>query len=381
MPISRPRLVALDTSHLVGLVNDWISGVAERRQAAQSFVPRLIEQGWLPLLCWSHLEELLLHHKDDLVDARLRYLWSWPQVAWIRPSDVNVGLGSVLDILAAEAMAAHGAPTATLQQVSEIAREGLVSYGAATDALPDGLRDWRLVRGALEQKQARAREIAAIAPWRASETLDKERIGDLIRGAFRAPEETARILQHLHGGLTNEIATRGDKRIPDAQAVAGEFFEGVLRAGQAAAAGGAAHPGLQILLAEGVDMSEVDPNSTFGEVIDRHVFLKRMRIALERCGLPFEKVKKTVTKERIPVWMIQHSLRLYGHDQPERKGSDLNDAVLLSLAPYADLTLVDKRTLESLRRVRLKVPALDTLVGDVRKASSHQDISSVIAGL
>lgn len=56
-------------------------------------------------------------------------------------------------------------------------------------------------------------------------------------------------------------------------------------------------------------------------------------------------------------------MRLYAQDQQERKGSELNDTHLLCLSPYADLTCVDKRTLESLRRARTKCPDLDQLLG------------------
>jgi hypothetical protein len=34
-----------------------------------------------------------------------------------------------------------------------------------------------------------------------------------------------------------------------------------------------------------------------------------------------------VKMERIPSWVIQNSLRKYGQDLPERKGSDLTEAI------------------------------------------------------
>lgn len=61
-------------------------------------------------------------------------------------------------------------------------------------------------------------------------------------------------------------------------------------------------------------------------------------------------------------------MRAYAHDQPERKGSELNDGDLLCLAPYADVTYVDKRTLESVRRAKGKNNLFAELVGQVNKA-------------
>lgn len=376
-----PRYVVLDTSHIVGLVTDLVSGVHERQKLAQSFAPSLVERGWLPLLCWSQLEELIQHENDDLVDARLRYLKSWPAMAWIRSTDLAGGPGSVVDLLGLEAMAAYAQPDADLLEVRDIARDDIISVGAGTDAIPEGFQDWRLLRDDLARRQANARRIAAISPWRGSEMHNKRRMGELMAAAPRQPQEALRMFGHLRGSLANEIETRGDKRIPDPKAMAEAFFSDLLTRGLGAAAGGAVPTPIQLLQAEGVDIEDIKPDETFEQVMDRHVFRTRLRIAARSRGLPYERLKQVVTQERLPVAVVQDAIRAFGHDQPERKGSDLNDVYLLSMAPYADLTFVDKRTLESVRRARRKVPGLDRLLGDVRKASSHHEVSSVIAGL
>lgn len=69
-------------------------------------------------------------------------------------------------------------------------------------------------------------------------------------------------------------------------------------------------------------------------------------------------------------------MRAYAHDQPERKGSELNDTHLLCLAPYAEVTYVDKRTLESVRRARSKVAIFDKLIGCVTKAAGYAEIAA-----
>jgi len=70
-PINRVRLFVPDTAHLAGLVADIMSDSRERRRGAQRFLPDLLERGWLPLLCWHHIEELLQHRDEHVVDARL----------------------------------------------------------------------------------------------------------------------------------------------------------------------------------------------------------------------------------------------------------------------------------------------------------------------
>lgn len=381
MPIRPTRYVVLDTSHLAGLVADWISGTLEQQRAAQSFVPRLIECGWLPLLSSPQLEELIQHENDDLVDARLRYLWSWPLLAWIRPLDPAAGPGNVLDILAAEASAAHESPSADVIKVRELARDGLLSIGTGEDAIPRAFEDWRVLRQAYAERQENARRIAAIAPWRAHEGLNKQRMADLMNASSRSGAEALRVLERLRSSLANEIQTRGDKRIKDPGGMAEDFFADALRVAQEAAAGGPVPTSRQLLESLGVDIELIGPNDTFGEVMDRHTYLTQLRIAVESKGLPFVRFKQSVTQGRLPVSMLQHAMRMHGQDQPERKGSDLNDVYLLCLALYADLTFVDKRTLESLRRVRQKVPTVNQLLGDVRKASGHEEISTAVANL
>jgi hypothetical protein len=74
-------------------------------------------------------------------------------------------------------------------------------------------------------------------------------------------------------------------------------------------------------------------------------------------------------------------MRAHAHDQPERKGSEVNDTHLLCLAPYADITYVDKRTLENVRRARRKVGAFSQLVGRVEKAGGYAEIAARLDGL
>lgn len=54
--------------------------------------------------------------------------------------------------------------------------------------------------------------------------------------------------------------------------------------------------------------------------------------------------------------------------------SRVNDGHLLSLAPYADVIYVDKRTAENVRRAVGSQPGLTHLMGKVRKAPNWMSI-------
>jgi hypothetical protein len=375
--ISQPRFVVLDTSHLAGLASDWASADRSQRRLAQAFVPNLVERGWLLLLCWHQVEELLQHKDDELVDQRLRYLRSWPLAAWVRPSDPDSGPGSVLEVLKAEVQAAYAHPGADLLQVRDLAREGLFFVGPGSEAIPDGFQDWRILRAPLIERQEGSRRVAAIARWRATD-IDNVRISDLLAKPFRKAEDANRALQHLRNQLAGEIAARGDKRIADPGAMADHFFAEIAREGQAIPTGGDLPPVIQLLLMAGLELEDIDLSTTFGQTTNLLIFRERLRMVADASELPWQTLKQVATQDRLPVTVIEECMRAHAQDQPERKGSDLNDTHILCVAPYADVTYVDKRTLENVRRARGKVAALDLLIGEVRKAGGHAEISTVL---
>lgn len=375
--LSQLRFVVFDTSHLAGLASDWASSDRSRRRAAQMFAPGLVERGWLPLLCWHQVEELLQHKDDELVDLRLRFLRSWPLVASVRPSDPDSGPGSVLDVLKAEVRAAYAYPSANLLQVRDRAREGLFLIGPGFEAIPDSFQDWRILQAPLAERQEGSRRVAAIARWRAT-NIDNVRISDMLAKPFRKAEDANRALQYLRNQLAEEIATRGDKRIADPGAMADYFFANIAREGRAIATGGELPPVIQLLMIAGLEREDIDLSATFGQTTNLLIFRERLRMVADASGLPWQELKRVATQDRLPLTMIEECMRAHAQDQPERKGSDLNDTHLLCLAPYADVTYVDKRTLESVRRARGKVAVFDQLIGEVRKAGGHGEISAAL---
>lgn len=375
--INLPRFVVLDTSHLAGLASDWASSDRSRRRAAHVFAPALVGRGWLPLLCWHQVEELLQHKDDELVDQRLRYLRSWPLVAWVRPSDPDSGPGSVLEVLKAEVRAAFAHPGADLLQVRDLAREGLFLVGPGSEAIPDSFQDWRILQAPLAERQEGSRRVAAISRWRAT-NIDNTRISALLAKPFRKTEDATRALQYLRNQLAGEIAARGDKRIADPGAMADHFFAEIAREGQVIPTGGDLPPVIQLLLIAGLELEDIDLAATFGQTTNLLIFRERLKMVASASGLPWQELKRVATQDRLPVTVIEECMRAHAQDQPERKGSDLNDTHLLCLAPYADVTYVDKRTLESVRRARSKVAAFGRLIGEVHRAGGHTEISAAL---
>jgi hypothetical protein len=83
-----------------------------------------------------------------------------------------------------------------------------------------------------------------------------------------------------------------------------------------------------------------------------------------------------VRQSQIPSCIIQFALRQYGQDTSEWKESDLNDRHLAGLSVYAHVTYVDKRTYETVTRLRRKNPEGSGPLRCVEKSSTYEQISN-----
>jgi hypothetical protein len=57
----------------------------------------------------------------------------------------------------------------------------------------------------------------------------------------------------------------------------------------------------------------------------------------------------------------------------------LIDTHLACLAAYADVTLVDKRTLEGVRRLRQKEPGITKLLGRIERLARYNEAPALLA--
>ncbi len=373
-PPSAVKLLLLDTSHLSGLCADASSREPRRRGKAAEFLDAMFRSGRVPVFCWHHLEELIQHENKDLVDSRLAYLRTVPHVAYVRPSDGHESPGTVVDVFAAEAEVALEHPEADVFEVRELARNRMFRFGNGRELIPDAFRDWRALKPVLYEHQEHARKVAAISRWRAT-PIDHKRIGTLLEYRPRSRADTNRTLGVLRDQLAAEIAGRGDDRIEDPDRMATEFFFEIARDGSVLSGGDCLPAIIQVLQKAGLEADEIDLSSTFGETMERLTFKKRLQLAAEARGLPWEDLKKSVPPHRLPSNVIAEAMRTHSQDLPRREGGELNDRHFLGLAPYCDATYVDKRTLENVGRASRKVKSFAKLIGSVRRASDYTGVA------
>lgn len=276
--------------------------------------------------------------------------------------------------MAAEALAAYrgGDDTAAVRGA---ARSLLLRSGPGHGLVPDHPLFLRIMQDWAQRSADRARTITAISSVQFINP--KKTVGELMAGKIRSPEEVNRVLLAQQQVLAAEIVARGDRRITNANERADAFMQEVVDFPRDKPST-ARELVLRGLSAQGIDEDEVSLTTTIGEVDRLGLFRSQLRVVAPKTGIPFEILKQRVRADQMPHRVIGNALRACGQKPNERKGSDLNDGYLATLAAYADVLYVDKRTAENFRRVIRKEPQLAMLTGRIEKASDYRTILSAL---
>lgn len=375
--LHRPRFIALDTSHICQWIADAISARADDRQMAASFELWLEESGSIPLITLHHIEELGSHNDIALVRARLRFLAARKILAWIGDGTPDTSPGGVTSILNAEVKAAYDDPGADLLDVRQEAARHLLRVGSGEDMLGPDPDIWLALGAVFAERTASARDMVAITR---TDVIDIRHmpISQLLSGRLRRGQDLRRNLDLIRGSYASDIERHGDRRIPDPHAVAAGFMQQVEDMAMEFPSS-AKELVLGTLAKQGIEPEDIRPGSTIGEVLDLGLFLSHVRFAAGNMQLPWREAKRRVQIGRIPSELITDRLLRHAQKLPERKGSELNDSHLACLAAYADVTFVDKRTLETFRRARSKDAPFDAVCKRVERAGSYRDIPKILA--
>ncbi|MGE0851868.1 MAG: hypothetical protein AB7O44_19960 [Hyphomicrobiaceae bacterium] len=368
------RTLALDSSHLSTWCDDCLSGNGTRNGIARNFERALAEHGMVPLLCLHHIEELLAVDDVRRAAERVQFLASRPAVAWIASVHDAASIpGSVVDILSHEVRTAFSNPCLDAARVRDAVRPRLVRYGTGEQFAALFTGRWQWLRLEARARAERSRHIVAVSRS-TSWDISSMTIEELANKPLRTAQEAVVRFSRMRQSLSNEIRERGDKRIANPETVSAEFIEEVVRTTGPLplTARDLIH---RSLLPYDISPCELTPGMTVGELGELMIFRKRLRMASDAVRVPWDEAKARITKRQLPAMIIDRALRLYGQDQPERKGSEMTDRDLATLSPYADIITVDRRTKEDFRRALSRAPDIRLLVRQVEKASRYPDIA------
>jgi hypothetical protein len=371
----RLKYVALDSSQLGAIARDKCSKDKARQNRATEFARGLDQSGSILLLSWHHLQELFSHHKADVVAQRVEFVRSLPMVASIASIAGDNIIGSVIDIQAAETRIAFKEPAASVESIRDEASKTLFRLVSGAEAVQPFMQSWTELGPEWARQQERSREIIAISRSGFA-AISHVKIFDLLKGTSRTPEGIQQQLQNLHSRLSQDIRERGDKRISDAEWTSALFLGDVNRLG--AATLGAENPALTILSLFNIDISEIGPETTVGDVGAIGTFRSKLHVLNQHLALPWQELKARIKEDRLPSGVIQSGVAQFHPDTQERDGSELTDRHLACLSPYANVTYVDKRTHEAFRQARLKLEKFAKVAGRVEKVGEYASVLNLL---
>jgi hypothetical protein len=380
LAIIEPKIIAPDSSHWAKWIDATISDDNARRAQALGLHERLLDLGRIPLLSWHHLEELLGVEDDQTARSRVAFIQSLPLIAWMRLPHEEAGcqirarprtssLGSIIQVLAAEAIAASES-CHDLVSIRDRARQLMLRTGPGSNAIGSESWVYDAMRPLLRARQPQIDMVAALSPLRA---FDESRtIGELARRSVNSPDEMRAQLRVIYDKALQEAtnSTGGDAH--RAKTMADQF---ITRAIDHLPTPGTTVRDLLVstLVSQGLDAEEVRDECVLGDLSELGLFRSHLRVVASETGRSFDDLKG-VSMAVLPSRVIGDALRKHGQHRKKRPGSDLNDAYLGVLAAYCDVLYVDKRTAEDFRRAIAKEPKLIGLIGDVAKAADFTDL-------
>jgi len=367
MTILSTSFIAPDSSHWA----KWLDGMrakdSDRRERATSLHARLMERGRVPLLSWHHVEEMMGVEDDATARARVASLQAMPLVAWFRMPGEEAGLGSVAQILAAEAVAASEG-LSDLVSIRDRARELILQTGVGSDAIGEEGWVWEVVRPIMHARRGTTDMVAALGALKSFD--DSKTIEELCReGSIRSPAEIRTQAVAIHANAYEQaLSATGDPR--KAREMADDFIGRVLA--------NMPPPGTTVrdlfvtaLGSQGVDAHEVRDDCVLADLSRLGLFRSQLRVVASETGRSFDDLKQ-VQMDVLPSRIIEEALKHHGQPRKRRPGSDVHDSHLAVLAAYCDVLYVDKRTAEDFRQARQKDPRLDLVIGEIAKAADFE---------
>jgi hypothetical protein len=201
-------------------------------------------------------------------------------------------------------------------------------------------------------------------------------MGELLSGRLREGEDLRRQLNLIEGTYAEDIRRRGDQRIADPAQLAKDFMGNVEEMARGLPMDTRAFV-LGALARQGVTEQDIAPTSTVGDMLDLGLFRAKAAIIADAAGLEPAPLR-AIRPNCIPTWTLEQAVERHLPDLPRYEGGELNDTSLVCLAAYADVTSVDKRTLEGVRRLRQKQPVLARLLGRIVRAASFDQIPALV---
>lgn len=363
------RSVVLDTAHWIKWIEESFSTDNVKRSRAQAFYSHLKSVGWLPLLNYHHVTELMCVGFNQ-ARQRLNFITRLRQIYWTRSFN-NRAMGRYEDIFIAEAMAmVHGAKTPG--EIISMVKCDLVQKGKGSAMLGKTVAQLMInLHPQLELEVEKKRIVTAIA---ANHFVNPRlTVGSLKDRVVASRESRERV--HYQGikNLEAHLRDKGDKRLKGHGSIARDFM------GHPDVPHEAGSSALDAILPDyldaGILLEEIHDDMTVEDLGDLAQFRMALDIVMKATGTPYEVLQSAVDMKQCPHWIIHEQIRKNPAPSPRYPGSDLNDRQISALAAYADMTLVDKRTYDAVGRAG---SGLEMFADAIMKVPHYYDIPDAL---
>ncbi len=125
--------------------------------------------------------------------------------------------------------------------------------------------------------------------------------------------------------------------------------------------------------AAGVELEQVTPKTTVGELGYLGVYNKKVRQILDSLGIPERREVELSPGEQIS-WTIWKHMDKAMKSEKRASGSNMEDRYMGILALFVDIHTADKRVHEYFRRLSRSEPSIYARMGKIVKLSKYSDL-------
>lgn len=365
-------LIALDSSIINDIAKDYFHENDDKKQKAKNIINLFYESGGIFIITWHHLEELLAHKDDNIVNCAIKFILSLPIVASIK-NDSEDFIGSIMNIEIKELSNIINNENDNLEVIIKKTKEDIFNFSSGKKFLEPFLLVQPFLRKIALHNANKKKEIVSISRAK-SLRIGNPKLSDLKTGKINSPEQARFILKYMEKLLANEIKIKGDKKIESADILAKEFLSIISKDMEKFINSPSTSFEELFLKSQNITNKEFENLKNMEEYNLLIIFKKRIK-GISKCfSIVNEKKILEIEEKSCPTWLLWKELYKCWIKAERVSGSDINDAFLSGLCMYVDLTIVDKRTYEYLSQIKRKNKTLKPLIGRFEKLSTYSDI-------
>lgn len=365
-------LVALDSSMINDIARDYFNKDVDKNKKANDIINSLYNGGGVLVITWHHLEELLAHKNDHIVNCSIALIRNLPEVASIKNGGVDF-TGNIRDIDIEEINNILKYKNSDLKSIIQKTKKDIFSFSSGEKFLELFLLYQPFLREKVLRDLDKKREIVSISRAK-SLNIGNNKLSDLKTGKINSPEEAKLRLQYMEKQLASEIKVKGDKKIESADTSAKDFLSSIYN--DMAKFMNSPSPSFEELFLknQNITNAEFEKLKNMEEYDLLVIFKERIKGITKEFSTLDKKKALEIEENSSPTWLLWKELYKCRIKAERVSGSDINDAFLSGLCLYVDLTIVDKRTHEYLSQIKRKNKLIKPIIGNFKKLSNYSNI-------